>query len=108
MNFFSFYPVIACSFFISFIILSTTKLRSFFKKRNFRNHIRKCGILKDEKVRTKSWFGDLCYIKIGLEEWEQDILNKEINRVEREMKEKEMEREMKKSRKEFFDTWKIK
>jgi hypothetical protein len=76
----------------------------YFKKRKFRNHIRKCGILKDEKVRNESWFGDLYYIKQGLYDWEKAILREELQRVEREMK----EREMKENRKVFFDKWKSK
>ncbi len=78
----------------------------YFKKRKFRKFIRQCSILNDKEVRAKAWFrDDLLYIKRGLKEWEQEILNEEINRVEREKKEREMEREMKKSRKEFFEKW---
>jgi hypothetical protein len=79
----------------------------YFKKRKFRNFIRECGILEDKEVRSKAWFrDDLNYIYRGLEEWEQDILNEEINRAERERKERKKEREMKENRKVFFDKWK--
>lgn len=78
----------------------------YFKKRKFRKFIKNCEILDDKKVRTKSWFGDLYYIKRGLKKWEQEILKEEIGKVEQE-KEKEKEKEeMEQSRKEFFDTWK--
>ena len=81
----------------------------YFKKRKFRKFIRECGILEDKEVRTKAWFrDDLNYIYRGLEEWEQDILNEEINRKRKEQKEKEMKREMEENRKVFFDKWKSK
>ena len=79
----------------------------YFKKRKFRKFIRECDILNDKEVRTKAWFrDDLLYIKGGLKEWEQDILNEEINRIEQEKKKEKEEREMEENRKKFFDTWK--
>jgi len=76
----------------------------YFKKRKFRNFIKECGILKDEKVRAKSWFGDLYYINRGLKRWEKKILREEIDKIV----EERQKREEKESRKKFFDTWKSK
>lgn len=91
MNF-TMYFIVFC-FFLGFIIGSTIGLRSFFKRRKFRKHIRECGILDDLNIQSYgiSYYD---YTRKGLYDVEKKILKEEIKRVE-----------WIKNRKEFLDKW---
>ena len=74
----------------------------YFKKRKFRNHIRKCGILEDLNIQSYGLYAYKSVVE-GLHDWEKEILREELKIINQEKE----ERKTQEQRKVFFNTWKI-